>query len=636
LNGSLCQDGVNSFTCNCDGTGFDGTFCQSPVDDCQNHACLNGGACVDQHKSYLCDCTATGFEGPYCAQNVDDCSIGACSNGGVCVDGLKGFDCVCTDTGFTGPLCGENVDDCFVGACLNGGACLDGVNQYSCDCSGTGFFGGVCENNVNDCVEGACQNGGQCLDEVLGYSCDCADTGFQGVYCQINIDDCYPGACLNGGLCLDEVLDYSCDCAGTGFQGPYCDVNINDCVEGACANLGLCVDGVSSYTCDCAGTGFTGADCTNNTDDCFLGACENSGLCVDGVNGFSCDCANTGYIGQTCDVDFDECTENNGGCGDPIYYACSNQVGVLPTCSIIPHLDPVNVIPANKAKAVALMSDRLFVLSDSESTGVLWMYDVAAPEVEVALLDALPGASCASCLGWFPRRIEVTSGVAAISSAGGLEFLDVSGNSLNPIASDFPEAVMQIHFKGSSLYAATTGEGMRAFDMSTPAVPTLSAVLDLCTDVGCNEDNWPYDLYATDSHIFLAATDGGVHVYDLGLNWITTFGGEANRVTGSGDHLYVASSNDLHVYDISSPGNPSLLTTLVGAGTLHGDLDLDGTVLFVTDTSMGIFVVDVSTPANPSVLVHDVLVGARDAVRMGNYIFVPTGFNVMVYRAFGY
>ena len=75
---------------------------------------------------------------------------------------------------------------------------------------------------------------------------------------------------------------------------------------------------------------------------------------------------------------------------------------------------------------------------------------------------------------------------------------------------------------------------------------------------------------------------------------------------------------------------------MAGAGTLHGDLDLDGTILFITDTSMGVFVIDVTTPANPELLVRDTLVGARDAARMGNYVFVPTGFNVMVYRTFGY
>ena len=47
--------------------GFEGTFCEVEVDDCQHNKvnCKNGGFCIDLIDDYRCVC-ATGFTGPMC------------------------------------------------------------------------------------------------------------------------------------------------------------------------------------------------------------------------------------------------------------------------------------------------------------------------------------------------------------------------------------------------------------------------------------------------------------------------------------------------------------------------------------------------------------------------------------------
>ena len=40
-------------------------FC-SDVDDCTADACANNGQCIDGINDFTCDCTGTGYEGETC------------------------------------------------------------------------------------------------------------------------------------------------------------------------------------------------------------------------------------------------------------------------------------------------------------------------------------------------------------------------------------------------------------------------------------------------------------------------------------------------------------------------------------------------------------------------------------------
>jgi hypothetical protein len=52
---SECVDGQEEYFCEC-GAGWEGTYCQTSIDDCSGHRCQNAGRCVDSHLNYTCDC----------------------------------------------------------------------------------------------------------------------------------------------------------------------------------------------------------------------------------------------------------------------------------------------------------------------------------------------------------------------------------------------------------------------------------------------------------------------------------------------------------------------------------------------------------------------------------------------------
>ena len=63
-NHGTCEDLVNNFRCECQ-KGYDGDFCENNVDECENHECKNGN-CVDGIDKYTCDCNGTDFKVKNC------------------------------------------------------------------------------------------------------------------------------------------------------------------------------------------------------------------------------------------------------------------------------------------------------------------------------------------------------------------------------------------------------------------------------------------------------------------------------------------------------------------------------------------------------------------------------------------
>ncbi|XP_038064211.1 fibrillin-1-like isoform X3 [Patiria miniata] len=327
----LCEDGVNTFTCDCTGTDFTGTLCENQINNCAPNSCVNG-QCVDGVLTFTCNCAGTDFTGTLCENRVNDCpATNPCLNGGTCQDGTTpgAYSCLCP-TGFTGMLCDNNPNNCIGTTCLNGGLCVDGVNVFTCDCSLVDYEGDVCQNQINNCQPNPCLNG-QCMDGVRTFTCNCAGTDFTGTLCENQINNCNPDPCVNG-QCVDGVLTFTCNCAGTDFTGTLCENRVNDCpATNPCLNGGTCQDGTTpgAYSCLCP-TGFTGMLCDNNPNNCIGTTCLNGGLCVDGVNVFTCDCSLVDYEGDVCQNQINNCQPNpclNGQCVDGVRTFTCNCAG---------------------------------------------------------------------------------------------------------------------------------------------------------------------------------------------------------------------------------------------------------------------------------------------------------------------
>ncbi|XP_022108480.1 uncharacterized protein LOC110988871 [Acanthaster planci] len=70
---------------------------------CASYPCLHGGLCQDTLNTYSCNCPPE-WTGKNCEQDVDECSSSPCKNMGHCVNREEGFDCDCQQE-WTGPTC---------------------------------------------------------------------------------------------------------------------------------------------------------------------------------------------------------------------------------------------------------------------------------------------------------------------------------------------------------------------------------------------------------------------------------------------------------------------------------------------------------------------------------------------------
>ncbi len=85
--------------------------------------------------------------------------------------------------------------------------------------------------------------------------------------------------------------------------------------------------GTCPANCEYEATGFTHVDSVFN--DSIIGYCANT------QGSYHCDCV-SGFTLNETDLatchDIDECAVDNGGCGPPTYFICTNKVGQDPEC----------------------------------------------------------------------------------------------------------------------------------------------------------------------------------------------------------------------------------------------------------------------------------------------------------------
>ncbi|CAL1529767.1 unnamed protein product [Lymnaea stagnalis] len=349
----VCVTGVNSYRCNCSGSGYQGVDCSVDIDECSaNSSICDTYHCFNLPGGYTCEC-APGFHGTPC-QNINECLSQPCQNSGTCIDGINSFTCTCPP-GYTSSNCGTDVDDCASNPCTSPNtACRDLVNGYKCVCkegfSGEppscvdinecdlrycknnatcnntignytcnclpGFVDKNCSINFNECSSNPCVNNATCNDLVNNYTCACL-LGFNGRNCEHNIDDCLPNICRNAGSCQDLVHDYKCNCQ-PGWTGRNCDRDIDDCNPNPCLNNAACHDHLNHYNCTCP-PGYSGSNCGNNINECdlFGSPCKNDGVCFDGINNYSCNCT-ADWMGNNCSETYNACSfqpcRNGGNC----------------------------------------------------------------------------------------------------------------------------------------------------------------------------------------------------------------------------------------------------------------------------------------------------------------------------------
>ncbi|XP_048257191.1 protein crumbs-like isoform X1 [Haliotis rufescens] len=113
-----CVDGINSYTCDCTGSGYSGVLCEHKLtNQCLNHPCQNGGTCIQDGDDYHCECLAfkeglITHGGKNCSVLLRGCeNVHACQNKALCVPvllneakNINGYTCSCAH-GFIGAVC---------------------------------------------------------------------------------------------------------------------------------------------------------------------------------------------------------------------------------------------------------------------------------------------------------------------------------------------------------------------------------------------------------------------------------------------------------------------------------------------------------------------------------------------------
>jgi hypothetical protein len=246
----FCINGRNDYSCDCTGSGYTGTNCETDIDECMTN---NGGCdplttCVNRPGSVACGDCPSGYDGNGSTgcSDINECSSGAhdCDNSpaAACSNTPGSFDCRCP-TGYEGSghgtsgcsdinECNDGTDDCDTSPAAT---CVNTGGSFNCTCpSGyTGSGHGSCGcTDINECTNGT-------------HDCDTSPAA----------------TCTNTGGSFD------CSCpsgySGSGHGSSGC-VNINDCSPNPCRNGGTCTDGVNTFTCTCPSP-WTGSICGNAT-----------------------------------------------------------------------------------------------------------------------------------------------------------------------------------------------------------------------------------------------------------------------------------------------------------------------------------------------------------------------------------
>ncbi|XP_071784801.1 uncharacterized protein [Asterias amurensis] len=359
---------VPSYACTCTATGYEGTTCETDVDECTlgTHDCVESGSlCNNTIGSFGCYCDTgytQGVDGHDCT-DINECTTNTDNCDGTlatCTNTVGSFMCTCVTgydrDGTTGNCadideCTDSTDDCETTA-----TCINTVGSFTCTCAagytGDGRTSGSpctdideCTATTDDCVTSLAS----CTNTVGSYTCTCT-TGYEGDgtnggtgcsdidECSASTDNC--DASIS--TCSNTVGSFDCNClsgftdnAGTCEDIDECTVGSDNCLD--TSSQGECINVPGSFTCQCvAGYGGDGVSSCTDLDECSLGidTCHPSrASCSNTVGSFTCICdAGFSGDGSTC-ADVNECSDNTHNCMDTLG-SCINSIGSF-SCACI-------------------------------------------------------------------------------------------------------------------------------------------------------------------------------------------------------------------------------------------------------------------------------------------------------------
>ncbi|AEX85418.1 LVIVD repeat protein [Marinitoga piezophila KA3] len=252
---------------------------------------------------------------------------------------------------------------------------------------------------------------------------------------------------------------------------------------------------------------------------------------------------------------------------------------------------------------------------------------------------------------WIPSKDDfyefTTSGLDTLFVAGGYEgifVIDISDTSASTPATvansvnteGYVYNLSKFEFDSKEYIAVSDGNNGVAVYEYTPSSSALTKKTD-----SYYFGSTAYDVLettvtspSTKAYILVAASTEGLQILHFDnsageLSYVSSILGSSD-VRGlyqSGDYVYVAANDGLHIVDISNINSP----TEIGSYEISGALNVyvDGNYAYVAAGSGGVYKIDISDPANPSE-VANASMEAYDVSYKDGYVYIAAGTNGVI------
>jgi hypothetical protein len=326
-NNGICVHGIElQITCDCSGTGYDGEFCETDLDECEGEVilCDINATCENTDGSYTCICD-DGWEGDgTTCTDIDECATG----NGDCGDAVY---TTCTNN-VGGPATCTDIDECA----KDNGGCGD-ATFYSC--TNNDGAAATCAD-IDECAEGTddCDENSKCTNTNGSYECTCNYSlgMWQGSWSFAYVETCKDSSvdnltfAMECGAATDDIVN--CDYVIGGIQIGSCDVAVT---SDACNSFNLAYSNCTLTEPDYSNTAVVSMDSKDSASGTF--------------NASSGECGTVVITQIDC---IPACAANGWNCGED---ECGNSCGECPgimTCKDNMCMDNPNVSLCEKSGGV--------------------------------------------------------------------------------------------------------------------------------------------------------------------------------------------------------------------------------------------------------------------------------------------
>ena len=307
-----------------------------------------------------------------------------------------------------------------------------------------------------------------------------------------------------------------------------------------------------------------------------------------------------------------------------IYTATTDSAGHYIISDMLPDID-ISLI-ASKA-AYATVMKKLTVSAGLETVCNFRLADAI-------VLDLVSSTSITTSVSSL-HGIAVSSGIAAVGSGTGLQFVDVS-NPVTPVKLSTFGSSSDVVLSGNYAYVAAGSDGLQILNVSNPSAPSLVG--------SCDTSGTARAVDVVGNYAYVADDLSGLQIIDISnpADPLRVGGydtsGNARGLDVAGGYAYVADvGGGLQIIDVHNPANPVLLGHYSVPNCRFADVAVSGNHAYVSDGYLGLFqVIDISVPANPTLIGTGYVTANSRPGRIcmsGNYAYVAAGYRggVMVY-----